>query len=177
MVCPRCVMAVKDILDKMEIPWSEVVLGRATVNVPQDEIDMERLDKELRAVGFELINDKDLILVERVKTLIINRIHHSEAEDFNDNFSDYLSAETGVAYGTLSKIFSELTDTTISSFIIAQRLEKVKELISYGELNFSEIAYRTGYSSTAHLSRQFKKLTGLTLSQFRSKMEKREGIQ
>jgi AraC-like DNA-binding protein len=168
MVCDRCIMAVKQTLDKLDLPWSCVELGRAKVNVDEKDIDFELLDKELRNIGFELIRDKNQLLVERVKNLIVEYIHHNEGEQLKINFSDYLSDELEKDYSHISSSFSKSENMTIEKFIILQKIERVKELVSYDELNFSEIAFKVNYSSVAHLSRQFKSVTGMTLSQYKS---------
>jgi AraC-like DNA-binding protein len=168
MVCDRCIMSVKKILDNLDMPWSCVELGRAKVNLESDQINYELLDKELKAIGFELIRDKNQLLVEKVKNLIIEYIHHNEGEQLKINFSDYLSDELGKDYSYISSSFSKSENMTIEKFIILQKIERVKELVSYDELNFSEIAFKVNYSSVAHLSKQFKSVTGITLSQYKA---------
>ena len=172
MVCDRCIMSVKQILDEQHIPWSCVELGRAKVQVEADEIDLEVLDDKLKSIGFELIRDKSKILVESVKNLIVDYIHHNEGEKLKINFSDYLSEEIGKDYSYISSEFSKSEGLTIEKFIILQKIERVKELVSYNELNFSEIAYYVNYSSVAHLSKQFKTITGMTLSQYKTSVIK-----
>ena len=164
MVCPRCITAVEETLTKLNISYTEVKLGEVIVG--DKEIDYDILDKELRKIGFELIQDKSQIIVERIKTLIIDFIHHNEAESLKLNFSQYLSQKLNRDYSSLSSVFSEKENLTIEKYIILQKLERVKELISYGELNFSEIAFKVNYSSVSHLSRQFKKHFGVTLSAY-----------
>ncbi len=171
MVCDRCIMSVKSILDKHEIPWTKVVLGRADVDMDSSLIDAETLDKDLKAIGFELIRDKNEILVEKVKNLVVEYIHHHEGEALKINFSDYLTDNIGSNYTFISSAFSKSEGITIEKYIIRQKIEKVKELISYNQLNFSEIAFKVNYSSSAHLSKQFKEITGLTLSQYRQVKE------
>jgi AraC-like DNA-binding protein len=168
MVCDRCIMSVKQILDKLEIPWSCVELGRAGIETDIENIDFELLDKELRAIGFELIRDKNQLLAEKVKNLIVDFIHHNDGAKLKINFSDYLSGEIGKDYSYLSAVFSKNEGITIEKFIILQKTERVKELISYNEHNFSEIAFKVNYSSVAHLSKQFKSVTGMTLSQYKA---------
>ena len=167
MVCPRCVSAVKEALTKFEIPFSEVVLGKAVIDVDKSEIDQELLDEELRKIGFELIRDKNRKLVAEVKALIIDYIHHSGELDMKINFSNYLSEKVGKDYSVITSVFSELENTTIEKYIIAQKIERVKELLSYKELTLSEISYQMNYSSVQHLSNQFKKITGKTPSQYK----------
>ncbi len=167
MVCDRCIMTVKQTLEKLDIPYSEVVLGKAEINTGIDDIDVELLDEELRKVGFELIRDEKLQLVEKVKNIIVDYIHYSEDMDIKTNFSGFLSDKLNTDYSYISGTFSKVEGITIEKYLILQKIEKAKELISYENLNFSEIAYRLNYSSIAHLSGQFKRVTGLTLSQYK----------
>jgi len=167
MVCPRCVTAVEQTLQKLKIPFLEVKLGEAIVTT--DNIDYSTLDKELRAIGFEIIHDKNKKIVEQIKTLIVELIHHNKRESIEINFSEYLSKKIGYDYSYISNIFSIEENTTIEKFIIIQKIERVKELIAYNELNFSEIAFNLNYSSASHLAKQFKKVTGQTLSEYKEK--------
>jgi AraC-like DNA-binding protein len=167
MVCPRCVSAVKETLDELKIPYKGVILGKAIIYSENITIDYDLLNRSLQKIGFELLQDKHQQLVEQIKILIVNFIHNHKAEDLNINFSDYLSQQTDYDYTYLSKTFSEKEGLTIEKYIILQKIEKVKELIDYNELNFSEIAFQLNYSSAAHLSKQFKKITGYTLSQYK----------
>jgi len=172
MVCPRCVMAVEQILGKLAIPFSEVKLGQAFVGVPSSEIDTKRLANELHAIGFELMQDKNTQLVEQVKTEILKYIHYSDNQPIKLKFSEYLSQKIGKDYARISLIFSEKEKIGIEKYLILQKIERVKELITYGELNFSEIAFRLNYSSVAYLSKQFKQITRLTLSEYKKKKQK-----
>ena len=170
MVCQRCISAVEETLTKLNISYTEVKLGEARVN--SSNIDFARLNKELETIGFEIIQDKSVQTVERAKALIIDYIHHSKEENLKMNFSDYLAEEIGKDYSYVSKKFSEIENLTIEKFIILQKIERVKELISYNDLNFSEIAFQLNYSSVAHLSKQFKQTTGITLSSYKKEKEK-----
>lgn len=172
MVCPRCITAVEQTLNKLNIPFEEVKLGQAILNIDKNKIDFEILDKELRNIGFELIQDKNIKLVEEIKNIIIDYTHHSDNNSFTINFSNYLSTKIDKDYSYISNIFSETEKTTIEKYLILQKIERVKELISYSELNFSEIAFKLNYSSVAHLSKQFKQITGLTLTQFKNSENK-----
>jgi len=175
MVCPRCITAVEQTLSKLKIPYSEVKLGK--VIVESSHIDYIELNNELKAIGFEIIQDKNQIIAEQIKTLIIDFIHHNKAEELKINFSEYLNKKTQYDYSYLSNVFSETENTTIEKFIILQKIERVKELINYNELNFSEIAFNLNYSSASHLSKQFKKITGFTLSDYKkTKPEERNAI-
>lgn len=165
MVCPRCIAAVEQTLSKLKIPYTKVKLGEAIVTT--DDIDYSILDKELREIGFEIIQNKNQKIVEQIKTLIIDLIHHNKGESIEINFSEYLSKKIGYDYSYISNIFSKEKSTTIEKYIIIQKTERVKELIDYNELNFSEIAFNLNYSSASHLSKQFKKITGFTLSEYK----------
>ena len=165
MVCPRCITAVEQTLSKLNITYIEVKLGEAIVTT--DNIDYSTLDKELRAIGFEIIQNKNQKIVEQIKSLIVDLIHHNKGEGIEINFSEYLSKKIGYDYAYISNIFSKEKSITIEKFIILQKIERVKELIEYNELNFSEIAFNLNYSSASHLAKQFKKITGLTLSEYR----------
>ncbi|MDO4165293.1 MAG: helix-turn-helix domain-containing protein [Bacteroides sp.] len=172
MVCNRCIMAVRELLEKHGLHPLSVELGTATV---QEEIDsplLATLRSNLEALGFELIDDQKSLLIEQIKKAIIELVHYNE-DGLTTNLSDYLSSRLNRDYSTLSKLFSEATHTTIEKYLIAQKIERAKELLAYGELSMSEIADRLNYSSTAYLSTQFKSLTGLTPSQFRSIKENR----
>jgi len=170
MVCPRCITAVEQILSKLKITYIEVKLGQAIVTT--DNVDYSTLDKELRAIGFEIVQNKNQKIVEQIKSLIVELIHQNKNERLEINFSEYLSKKTGYDYSYISNIFSKEENITIEKFIILQKIEKVKELISYNELNFSEIAFILNYSSSAHLSKQFKDITGLTLSEYKKQETK-----
>lgn len=167
MVCYRCKMVVKSELEKLglhplTIELGEVVIEeKALTKAQQDE-----LADALTAVGFELIDDKRSKLVEQIKTLIINILHYQD-ELPRKKFSEIISQNLHHDYSYLSNLFSQVEGITIEQFIINQRIEKVKELLIYGELSLSQIAFQLGYSSPAHLSNQFKKLTGLTPSGFK----------
>jgi AraC-like DNA-binding protein len=172
MVCPRCITAVEQTLKKLNIEYIEVKLGEAII-MANDNIDYNLLDKELNKIGFELIMDNNVQIVEQIKSIIIKYIHHNkENELLNVNFSDIITQKIGKDYSYISKIFSENENITIEKYIISQKIERVKELISYNELNFSEIAFLLHYSSPAHLSKQFKNITGLTLSQYKKQDKK-----
>jgi len=172
MVCPRCVTAVEQTLTETGIPFESVKLGEAVVLREPGGDELRLLDKKLRNIGFELITDKKKILTEQIKSLLISHIHHSNGEHNGIVYSECLSEKTGKSYSYLSKVFSETEGITIEKFIIIHKTEKVKELIGHNSLNFSEIAYKLDYSSVAHLSRQFKKITGMTLSEYKNSTKK-----
>lgn len=168
MVCDRCIKVVRDELEALGLTVERIELGNVVV---QDELSPKTLNqvKEcLEAQGFELLQDARLMLVEYMKKLIIDEVQHLKAKKPTQmNFSDYLSEKCGYEYSYLSHLFSAETGSTIEQYIIAQKIEKVKEWLSYGELSLTEIAWRLGYSSAAHLGNQFKKVTGLTPGQYK----------
>ena len=168
MVCDRCIAAVKQTLNNMQIPVLEIDLGK--VIIPNQEVDKQQLNKVLKQKGFELLQDKNDIVSAQVKAILIDLIHY-RTDDTKINYSDYLKEGLNMDYAVISKIFSKTEGLTIEKFIILQKIEKVKELIDYGDLNFSEIAYKLQYSSVSHLSRQFKKITGMTLSQYKNQSD------
>lgn len=166
MVCIRCQMVVKAELSKLGLKYINVELGEALI---QDEIVPEQLEKlaiALRKSGLELMDDKKSQLVERIKLVIVELVHYTD-DQIKTNLSDYLSEKLGLNYTYLANLFSEVKGTTIEKFYLAHKIEKVKELLVYDELNLSEIAFKLHYSSVAHLSNQFKKMTGLTPSHFK----------
>jgi YesN/AraC family two-component response regulator len=166
MVCSRCILAVQNILKGLDIPGSSVQLGEVQL---ADDIPAEKLtslSKELNAIGFELINDKRGRLIEKIKNIIIEIVHRS-TEQPKIKFSAYLEEKLQYDYNYLSNLFSEIEGTTIEKYYIAQKIEKVKELLVYDEKSLSEISFQLGYSGVAYLSNQFKKVTGLSPSHFK----------
>lgn len=172
MVSNRCKMAVKEELKKLGLHYIVVDLGEVDI---MENISMEKrnlLKINLLQSGLELMDDKKAMLIEKIKTIIIEMVHHS-SEIIKVNFSDYLSEKMNHDYTYLSNLFSEVQGTTIEQYIISHKIERIKELIIYGEHNITEIAWKMGYSSVAHLSSQFKKVTGLTPSHFKQLKDKR----
>ncbi|MNU81326.1 HTH-type transcriptional activator Btr [compost metagenome] len=167
MVCNRCKMVVKSELEQLGLQPLTVELGEVELKEELTNEDKERIAARFSELGFELIDDKKSRLIERVKNLVVELVHHSE-EQLNMNMSDYLTQFIPMEYKYLSNLFSEVEGTTIEKFYIAQRIERVKELLVYDELSLSEIADKMGYSSVAYLSTQFKKVVGLTPSYFKS---------
>lgn len=165
MVCPRCVLAVKDLLYKLNYNLIDIKLGEVVIKT--DQIDFDKIRSGLNELGFELLEDKKLQIIEKIKTLIIYYIHYGEDHLLKTNFSDYLVEKMGKDYNYLTSLFSSIENITIEKYLIKQKVEKVKELIVYDELNINEIALKLNYSSSAHLSSQFKNETGLTPSQFK----------
>ena len=167
MVCQRCVLVVETILNKLNLNFKNISLGEIELEKTLAENDKILLEQELQRVGFELIDDKKHQIIERIKNHIVQFIHYDK-ELLKINFSDFLASELGYEYNYLSNLFSEIEGTTIEKYVILQKIEKVKELIVYDELSLKEIADKLGYSSVAYLSNQFKKVTGLTPSHFKS---------
>lgn len=166
MVCDRCKMVVRSKLEQFGCEVLSVTLGEAEVKGEIPAENREKISDRFREIGFELIENKHDRLIERVKTLLIELVHHT-GEEPKINVSGYLMQHIPLGYNYLSNLFSESEGVTIEKFLILQKTERVKELLTYGELSLSEIAGRMGYSSVAYLSAQFKKVTGQTPSQFK----------
>nr|BFF36902.1 hypothetical protein BACT7_17640 [Tenacibaculum mesophilum] len=166
MVCNRCILVIQNELDKLGIGVKSIKLGEVILEKELTSDEKESLDKVLLDLGFEIIDDKKSRIIEKIKNLIINLVHHQDSET-KVNLSELLSNELHHDYNYLSNLFSEVEGTTIEKYFIAQKIEKVKELLVYDELSLSEIAFRLHYSSVAYLSNQFKKVTGLTPSHFK----------
>jgi AraC-like DNA-binding protein len=165
-------MAVKEELKKLGLHFIVVDLGEVEIMENITMLQREQLKKALLDSGLELMDDKKSMLIEKIKNVIIEMVHHS-TENIKVNFSDYLSEKMNHDYTYLSNLFSEVQGTTIEQFIISHKTERIKELIIYGELNITEIAWKMNYSSVAHLSSQFKKVTGLSPSHFKQLKDKR----
>jgi AraC-like DNA-binding protein len=167
MVCIRCRMAVKSELQKLGLHYTTVELGEVEIMEDISSEQREHLSVALQNIGLELMDDKKSILVEKIITTIIDLVHNT-GEQIKINLSDHLSEKLNHNYTYLSNLFSEVKGTTIEKFYLAHKLEKVKELLAYHDLNLTEIAFKLHYSSVAHLSSQFKKMTGLTPSHFKN---------
>jgi AraC-like DNA-binding protein len=167
MVSTRCKIVVKSELEKLGLQFTSVELGEVEVpgKVSKDQLDS--FGAALKLTGLELMDDRKKILVEKIKIIIIELIHMSD-EQIKINLSDYLSKKLNQNYTYLSNLFSALVGTTIEQFYLTNKIEKVKELLVYDELNLTEIAWKLHYSSVSHLSNQFKKMTGLTPSHFKN---------
>ena len=166
MVCDRCIMVVQNELEKLGLDAKNIKLGEVILSKEITSLEKENLSKTLEPLGFEVIDDKKGRIIEKIKNIIIDLVHHQDS-DVKTNLSDVLSDKLHHDYNYLSNLFSEVEGTTIEKYFIAQKVEKVKELLVYDELSLSEIANRLNYSSVAYLSNQFKKVTGLTPSHFR----------
>ncbi len=172
MVSIRCKMVVKSELDKLGLHYTTVELGEVEVRENISSAQRRLLSAGLKATGLELMDDKKSMLIEKIKNVIIETIHYSD-EALKVNFSDHLSDKLGYDYTYLANLFSEVESTTIEHFIIKHKIARVKELLVYDELTLTEIAFQLHYSSVAHLSNQFKKVTGLTPTFFRNLKHKR----
>lgn len=175
MVCIRCKLVVKEELIKLGLHYTSVELGEVEIleNITAEQHD--RFKAGLLKSGLELMDDKKSVLIEKIKKVIIESVHYSE-EPLTINFSEFLSQKLDHDYTYLANLFSEVQGTTIEKFLIAHKIERVKELLVYNELNLTEIAYQMHYSSVAHLSAQFKKVTGLTPTHFKELKNKRRSM-
>jgi len=173
MVSLRCKLMVKEDLKKLGIKYLAIDLGVAELLEEITPEQREMLKINLQKSGLELLDDKRSILIERIKNVVIEMIHYSD-ELPAINYSDYISEKLGYDYTYLSNVFSEVKGITLQHYIILHRIEKVKEMLLYDEYNLTEISYRLQYSSVAHLSAQFKKITGLTPSFYKTLKKKRK---
>jgi len=175
MVCIRCKMVVKTELAKLGLHFTLVELGEVEIleNISTEQHDQFKV--ALLKSGLELMDDKKSVLIQRIKNVIIELAHYSE-EPLQIKFSEYLSQKLNHDYTYLANLFSEVQGTTIEQFYISHKIERVKELLVYDELNLTEIAYLMHYSSVSHLSNQFKKVTGLTPSHFKALKDKRRNM-
>lgn len=171
MVSMRCKMVVESVLDELGIHYTVVELGNVKIKEALTSDQHAHLEKTLLKYGLELKDDKKNMLIEEIKNVIIEMVHYSD-EPPKINFSNYLSEKLKYNYTYLSNLFSEVKGTTVEHFIIAHKIERVKELLVYDELTLSEIAWKLHYSSVGHLSSQFKKVTGLTPSHFKKSSPK-----
>jgi AraC-like DNA-binding protein len=170
MVCSRCKMVVKSELEKFGLHPLSVELGEAEVSEQLTEQKKKQLNQILVGYGFALIDDKKIRIIEKVKTLLVDLVHN-KSNHLKTNLSNYLSNELNHDYTYITNLFTQVEGTTIEQYFIAQKIERVKELLVYDELSLSEIAYQLNYSSVSHLSKQFKKVTGLTPSHFKQLKE------
>jgi AraC family transcriptional regulator len=166
MVCNRCINAVGNLLTELKIPYASIQLGEVLLQKEISQKQTDTLKGRLAELGFELLDDAKKKIIEKIKTIIIRHVHYNGG-DQRFNLSEVLSLSLHKDYSYLSSLFSEVEGTTIEKYFINQKIEKAKELLVYDELSLSEIAFQLGYSSVAHLSSQFKKVTGLTPSHFK----------
>jgi AraC-like DNA-binding protein len=179
MVSMRCKMMVKTELEKLGLHYTTVELGEAEIEEDISPEKWNELNIALKRSGIELMDDKKSILIEKIKNIIVELVHYSDEDaPLETNFSDYLSQKMNHDYTYLANLFSETQGITIEHFLIAHKIERIKELLIYDELNITEIASKMHYSSVAHLSNQFKRMTGLTPSFFKKiKYQKREALE
>ncbi len=178
MVSNRCKMAVKEVLKKLELHFVIIDLGEVDIMEDLSVEQKDQLRTDLLSLGFELMEDKKAILIDRIKNACIEMVYNAPSDDtIKTNFSDYLSEKLDHDYTYLSNIFTEVHGSTIEQFIISFKIERIKEFIIYDELTITEIAWKMNYSSVAHLSNQFKKHTGMAPSEFKKlKVKKRNTI-
>jgi len=174
MVSIRCKMLVKAELEKLGLHYKTVELGEAVIEEDLSPEQWNELNLSLKKSGIELMEDKKSILIEKIKNIIVESVHYAE-EPLEINFSEYLSQKLNHDYTYLANLFSETQGVTIEHFHIIHKIERIKELLVYDELNITEIAWKMHYSSVAHLSNQFKKMTGLTPSFFKKIKQKKLG--
>lgn len=166
MVCNRCIMVIKNQLEQLGLHPLSVELGIVVLSDKITDGVYQSVKEAIEPFGFKLIDDKKSQMIEQIKDTIIELVHYSDS-DLKVNLSDYLASKFNRDYSSLSKLFSEVTNTTIEKYLIAQKIERAKELLVYGELSLNEIADQLNYSSAAYLSAQFKSVTGLTPSYFK----------
>ncbi len=172
MVCDRCIMVVQDFLQQMGLSVKNIQLGDVEIETgltPEQKIFIK---EKLESLGFELIDDRKNRMIEKIKSIIIHLVHHQDNQ-IKYNLSEILFQELNHDYSYLSSLFSEAENTTIEKFFIAQKIERIKELLVYDELTLSEISDLLNYSSVSYLSNQFKKTTGMTPTQFKNSHEKK----
>jgi AraC-like DNA-binding protein len=172
MVCPRCITAVKQILEGLNIPYHNVGLGEIDLKEVLGSEGKNSLNQALETVGFSLIDDRKSRLIEQMKNLIVQKIHHTQ-EVLDVKWADFIADQLNYDYKYLGMLFSSVESITLEQYIIRQKIERIKELLIYDELTLSQIAFQLGYSSAAHLSSQFKKVTGMTPSQFKSTIDRK----
>ena len=176
MVCPRCISSVSRIFSAASVGVKEVVLGKVTTTVTPDEVQAAGIRKALLAEGFEWIDDPSGRLSEEVRNLVVSLVQSGELDEMTETLSDYISRKLHRSYHSVSVTFSATQGITIEQFFITQKIEKIKEWLDYNEYTLSEMAFRLGYSSVAHLSSQFRKVTGMTPSAYRAAGGQRQPI-
>jgi len=173
MVCDRCKTAVGNVFGKLDLATKSIALGEVELDGNAlDDAQYQQVKQALEGLGFELLEDKRKMLVTQIKGAVVDLVHYTK-ESLKVNLSDFLASKLKTDYATLSSVFSAEEKNTIEHYYIQQKIERVKELLSYGELTLSEIAFQLNYSSVAHLSAQFKKETGLTPSQFKQDLKRK----
>jgi AraC family transcriptional regulator len=168
MVCDRCILIVNQQLGNLGFKVGEIALGKVEVSPEPDASQLQDIGSAFQLLGFELIDKEKDQLVEQIKNEVINLVHYSDLNEIRQSLMHTIADRLLKDYTYLSRLFSDSENTTIEKYIIQQKIEKVKELLEYGELNLNEISYKMGYSSSAHLSAQFKTVTGISPSKYKS---------
>ena len=168
MVCDRCEMVIETALEALGLEVTHVQLGKAEVTRTGDHPTMKEIEKELDRFNFGLIKDEDSILTEKVKISLIEWVESGNLETDETSLSDYLAKKLAKSYASISRMFSKKEEVTIEKYFIRLKIEKAKERVEYGNLSFSEIAYGLGYKNLQHLSRQFKEITGMSMSEYQN---------
>lgn len=169
MVCPRCIKVVRECLQAMNFEVVDIQLGQVLIKIQEGGVNMTAVKQCLENEGFELLEDKDTVLIEQVKISVIELIHSGAIERLKSKFSDYLALTLQKDYHTISIAFSTVEGITLEKYFILQKIERAKELLSYGEMQLGALAHKLGYSSIAHFSNQFKQITGGSPTAFRKK--------
>jgi len=168
MVCDRCILIVRQQLTTLGFDVGNIVLGKVTISPDPEPVKLQEISAALQVLGFELIDKEKDQLIEQIKTQVIELVHYSDLSVVQQSLMNLIAAKLKKDYVYLSRLFSDAEGITIEKYIIQQKVEKVKELLEYGELNLNEIAYKMGYSSSAHLSTQFKAVTGMPPSKYKA---------
>lgn len=171
MVCDRCEMVIETALQALGLQVDHIQLGKAEVTRAGDKPTMQEIEKEMKRFNFGLIKDDDSILVESVKTTLIQWVESGNLETDDTSLSAHLAKKLAKSYASISRVFSRKEEITIEKYFIRLKIEKAKELVQYGNLSFSEIAYQLGYKNLQHLSRQFKQITGMSMSEYQKLQE------
>lgn len=168
MVCQRCIRVVREEIERFGFKVEGVQLGSVKICGEPGKKELDKIKDALEKEGFEVLDKRNEQLIEEIKTLVVDAIHYGKGKKEEENYSEFIARSLKMDYNYLSNLFSSMEGVTIERYIILQKIERVKELIVYDNMSLGEIAFETGYSSTAHLSRQFKDVTGLTPSEFKS---------
>ncbi len=172
MACLSCKLVVKEALEELKIESVKVDLGEIETKEDLTEAEIQQFNTKIRKAGLEILKNKQGAIIEKIRKVVVDYVYHTE-EKIITNFSDYLSKKLDYNYTYLANLFSEIEASTIEQFVIAMKIERIKELIMFEDMTLTEIAYKLHYSSVAHLSAQFKKVTGLTPTHFKQLKKKR----
>lgn len=172
MACLSCKVVVTEALKELEIEPIKVELGEIEIREGLTDVEKQKLNNKIKKVGLELLENKQGAIIEKIRKVVVDYVYHTE-EKLITNFSDYISKKLNYSYTYLSNLFSEVEVSTIEQYVIAMKIERIKELIMFKDLTLTEISYKLHYSSVAHLSTQFKKVTGLTPTHFKALKKKR----